>query len=86
MALEELLSAKPLTQSDMTEMLDVPQSSSLIERRADMYLSTLKNYIHAVGGELRIQAVFPDARAPICCSGDSGSPWRIPAPGAPFAS
>ena len=25
-----------------------------------MYLSTLRNYIHAVGGELRIQAVFPD--------------------------
>jgi len=25
-----------------------------------MYLNTLRNYIHAVGGELRIQAVFPD--------------------------
>jgi transcriptional regulator with XRE-family HTH domain len=61
MALEELRSAKQLTQSDMAEMLDVPQSSiSRIERRADMYLSTLRNYIHAVGGELRIQAVFPD--------------------------
>src|SRR5712692_3846957 len=61
MALEELRSAKQLTQADMAEMLDVPQSSiSRIERRADMYLSTLRNYIHAVGGELRIQAVFPD--------------------------
>jgi transcriptional regulator with XRE-family HTH domain len=61
MALDELRSAKQLTQSDMAEMLDVPQSSiSRIEQRADMYLSTLRNYIHAVGGELRIQAVFPD--------------------------
>lgn len=61
MALEELRSAKRLTQSDMAEMLDVPQSSiSRIEQRADMYFSTLTNYIHAVGGELRIQAVFPD--------------------------
>ena len=61
MALEELRGAQQLTQSDMAEMLDVPQSSiSRIERRADMYLSTLRNYIHAVGGELRIQAVFPD--------------------------
>src|SRR6266496_2903465 len=61
MALEELRGAKQLTQSDMAEMLDVPQSSiSRIEQRTDMYLSTLRNYIHAVGGELRIQAVFPD--------------------------
>lgn len=61
MALEELRNAKQLTQSDMAAMLDVPQSSiSRIEQRADMYLSTLRNYIHAVGGELRIQAVFPD--------------------------
>lgn len=64
MALEELRGARQLTQADMAEMLDVPQSSiSRIEQRADMYLSTLRNYIHAVGGELRIQAVFPDGGA-----------------------
>jgi DNA-binding XRE family transcriptional regulator len=64
MALEELRSAKQLTQADMAEMLDVPQSSiSRIERRADMYLSTLRNYIHAMGGVLQIQAVFPDGGA-----------------------
>jgi hypothetical protein len=35
----------------MAEMLEVPQSSiSRIEHRTDMYLSTLRNYIHAVGG------------------------------------
>ena len=61
MALEELRGAKQLTQAEMAEMLDVPQSSiSRIEQRADMYLSTLRNYVHAAGGELRIQAVFPD--------------------------
>jgi DNA-binding XRE family transcriptional regulator len=64
MALEELRSAKQLTQADMAEMLDVPQSSiSRIERRADMYLSTLRNYIHAMGGVLQIQAIFPDGGA-----------------------
>jgi len=64
MALEELRNAKQLTQTDMAEMLDVPQSSiSRIEQRADMYLSTLRNYIHAMGGVLQIQAVFPDGGA-----------------------
>src|SRR5271170_3465207 len=61
MALDELRSAKRLTQTDMAEMLDVPQSSiSRIEQRADMYLSTLRNYVQAMGGVLQIQAVFPD--------------------------
>ena len=64
MALDELRRAKQLTQADMAEMLDVPQSSiSRIEQRADMYLSTLRNYVHAMGGVLQIQAVFPDGGA-----------------------
>lgn len=64
MALDELRHAKRLTQADMAEMLDVPQSSiSRIEQRSDMYLSTLRNYVHAMGGVLQIQAVFPDGGA-----------------------
>src|ERR1019366_8107654 len=64
MALEELRGLKQLTQADIAAMLDVPQSSiSRIERRADMYLRTLRNYIHAMGGVLQIQAVFPDGGA-----------------------
>lgn len=64
MALDELRSAQRLTQTDMAEMLDVPQSSiSRIEQRTDMYLSTLRNYVHAMGGVLQIQAVFPDGGA-----------------------
>jgi predicted transcriptional regulator len=58
MALDELRCAKKLTQANLAEMLDVPQSSiSRIEQRADMYLSTLRNYIHAMGGVLQIQAI-----------------------------
>jgi transcriptional regulator with XRE-family HTH domain len=71
MALDELRTAKQLTQADMAEMLDVPQSSiSRIERRADMYLSTLRNYIHAMGGVLQIRAVFPDGAVVIDQLGD----------------
>ena len=61
MALDELRNAKRLTQAYLAEMLDTPQSSiSRIEQRADMYLSTLRDYVHAMGGVLQIQAVFPD--------------------------
>ena len=61
MALEELRCAKQATQTDMADLLAVPQSSiSRIEQRADMYLSTLRSYIQLMGGELRIQALFPD--------------------------
>lgn len=61
MALEDLRSAKQATQTEMAELLDVPQSSiSRIEQRADMYLSTLRNYVQAMGGVLQITAIFPD--------------------------
>jgi len=61
MGLDELRNAKRLTQAYLAEMLDTPQSSiSRIEQRADMYLSTLRDYVHAMGGVLQIQAVFPD--------------------------
>jgi transcriptional regulator with XRE-family HTH domain len=64
LALEELRQARQLTQADLAEMLEVPQSSiSRIERRTDMYLSTLRNYIHSMGGTLQIQAIFPDTGA-----------------------
>jgi transcriptional regulator with XRE-family HTH domain len=64
MALDELRNAKELTQADMAELLDVPQSSiSRIEQRTDMYLSTLRNYVQAMGGVLQIQAVFPEGGA-----------------------
>lgn len=61
MALEELRNAKQATQTEMAELLDLPQSSICrIEQRADMYLSTLRNYIQAMGGVLQVQAIFPD--------------------------
>lgn len=31
-----------------------------MERRADMYISTLQGFVKAMGGDLEIRAVFPD--------------------------
>jgi DNA-binding XRE family transcriptional regulator len=59
--LEQLRSARSLTQTNMAQMLGVNQSAiSKIEKRTDMYLSTLRSYVEAMGGHLDIQAVFPE--------------------------
>ena len=34
---------------------------SKLERREDMYVSTLRDYVKALGGELKLVASFPDA-------------------------
>jgi transcriptional regulator with XRE-family HTH domain len=61
MALDELRAARALTQEHLSTILGVKQSAiSKLERRADMYVSTLRHFIEAMGEQLEIQAVFPD--------------------------
>lgn len=66
LALNELREARHMTQENLARVLDVNQAAiSKLERRADMYISTLKSYIQAMGGNLRVEAVFPDGRVVI---------------------
>jgi transcriptional regulator with XRE-family HTH domain len=61
MALDELRAARALTQEHLSTILGVQQSAiSKLERRADMYVSTLRHFIEAMGGQLEIRAVFSD--------------------------
>lgn len=61
MALADLRRARRLTQETIAEMLGNRQAAvSKIERRTDMYVSTLRRYVEALGGELEIIAHFPD--------------------------
>jgi DNA-binding transcriptional regulator YiaG len=61
MALDELREALRLTQEQLAEYLHVKQPAiAKMERRADMYLSTLRSVIKAMGGDMEILAVFPD--------------------------
>lgn len=72
LTLRDLRKARELTQERMAEMLGIGQDSvSRLERRSDLMLSTLRSYVHAMGGELRIIATFPD-RPPVALSGISG--------------
>jgi transcriptional regulator with XRE-family HTH domain len=66
MALDELREARKLTQAQLAKTLKVDQGSvSKLERRTDMYVSTLRNFIRAMGGELHIRADFPDGSVEI---------------------
>ena len=61
MALEELRGALRMTQQQLAKILHVDQSAiSKLERRTDMYVSTLERFIEAMGGRLEIRAVFPE--------------------------
>lgn len=61
MPLHELRQARGLSQRMLAEVLHVQQPAvAKLERRTDMYLSTLRSHIEAMGGELEIIARFPD--------------------------
>lgn len=58
----ELRKARKLTQAEVAEKLQISQPSvAALEQRADIMLSTLAKYIEALGGQLEINAVFPEA-------------------------
>ena len=61
MTLSELRKAFLLTQDTLATTLNVKQAEiSKIENRADLLMSTLRNFVQAMGGDLEVRAVFPD--------------------------
>src|ERR1035441_8612529 len=61
LSLNQLREERSLTQTSLAELLGIPLGGvSRMERRTDMYVSTLRNYFRAMGGELKIIAVFPN--------------------------
>ncbi|HEX9937146.1 MAG TPA: XRE family transcriptional regulator [Longimicrobium sp.] len=61
-ALNELRQARGLTQEELACRLETGQPSvSRLERRRDVRLSTLREVVEAMGGELKVVAHFPDA-------------------------
>jgi ParB-like chromosome segregation protein Spo0J len=61
MPLTELRQARNFTQEALAESLGITQASvSKLERRNDMYLSSLRRFVEAMGGEIEITARFPD--------------------------
>jgi len=58
--LGELRQAREKTQQELAAALGTTQANiSQMEKRTDIYLSTLRRYIQALGGDLEITARFP---------------------------
>lgn len=79
MPLDELRNARNITQTHLAQLLNITQASvSKMEKRTDMYVSTLRSFIQAMGGELEIKAVFPEGSVVIDqFSNLSNSPGEI---------
>src|SRR5664279_4846436 len=58
----KLRQARQQTQVAITETLNIGQGAvSRIEKQSDFLLSTLREYVGALGGQLELRVMFPDA-------------------------
>lgn len=64
MSLRDLRRAHRLTQARVGRALKIGQDGiSRLEQRSDLLISTLRNYVEAMGGDLQLIARFPDRPA-----------------------
>jgi Helix-turn-helix domain len=65
-SLRELRRARSLTQVELAKALGTTQPAvSEMESRTDLFISTLRNVVEAMGGHLHVFAEFDDAIVPI---------------------
>ncbi|MCA9410868.1 MAG: XRE family transcriptional regulator [Candidatus Omnitrophica bacterium] len=82
MPLHELRQARGLSQKMLAEILHVQQPSiAKIEKRTDMYLSTLRSHIEAMGGQLEVIARFPEGAIRISNFSEIGNSDSTPKAG-----
>ena len=64
--LNELRKQRGQTQAQLADLLGMTQANvSRIERSENLYLSTLADYVDALGGHIEINAVFDDDVVPL---------------------
>ena len=67
--LREVRRLRKLTQAKLSKKLKIGQEGvSRIEKRTDLYISTLRSYVEGVGGKLKLVVELPD-RSPVVLSG-----------------
>ena len=71
--LQELRQALELTQTELAQTLDINQAAvSKMENQSDMYISTLRRFVEAMGGSLEVIAKFPGGEVSITELGTEG--------------
>ena len=66
MPLHDIREAMRLSQTQLAETLGVAQPAiAKMERRTDMFVSTVRRFVNALGGELHITATFPEGTVEI---------------------
>ena len=63
LGLARIRAERQVTQVELAARLDRSQGNiSELERRSDVYLSSLREYVEALGGELEVNAIFDGQR------------------------
>jgi transcriptional regulator with XRE-family HTH domain len=71
MTLDELRKDRKVTQGKLAAAMQVAQSEvSRIERRSEVKLGTLREYVSALGGHIEVRAVFPDKNVELSVAGE----------------
>ena len=61
MTLDQLRKDRKMTQGKVALAMKMEQSEvSRLEKRSEVKLGTLRNYVNALGGHIEIRAVYPD--------------------------
>lgn len=87
MPLQELQQARHRAHEHLTTIgQGTPASLAKLERRTDLYISTLRSFIEAMGGALEITAKFPEGVVRITrfhdlAASETGEPGALPAEG-----
>jgi DNA-directed RNA polymerase specialized sigma subunit len=73
--LDEIRRRRGLTQVQVAGRLGISQGNvSQLEHRTELYLSTLREYVEALGGHLELVAVFPDEAIQVSVAGGTTEP------------
>ena len=77
--LRELRRLRKLTQAKLSKKLKIGQEGvSRIEKRSDLYISTLRSYVEGLGGKLKLVVELPD-QPPVLLAGLGGGSDAIKA-------